>query len=88
MLTCASWVLPPHPNSHRLLHIHRNEPGMLGRINELFSRGEVNIDGQYLQTRGKVGYVVIDVAASDEQAGELKDRLAAIDGTLKTRLLY
>ncbi len=80
--------LPAHPNSHRLLHIHRNEPGMLGRVNELFSASEVNIDAQYLQTRGRVGYVVIDIAASDEQARALKDQLAAIDGTLKIRLLY
>jgi D-3-phosphoglycerate dehydrogenase len=42
--------LPEHPNSQRLLHIHRNVPGMLSRINEIFSRENVNIDGQFLQT--------------------------------------
>lgn len=80
--------LPEHPNSHRLLHIHENRPGMLSRINELFSKGDVNIEGQYLQTSGKLGYVVIDVAAADEQAETLKENLAAIPGTLRTRLLY
>ncbi len=80
--------LPEHPNSHRLLHIHENRPGMLSRINELFSAGAVNIEGQYLQTSGNIGYVVIDIAAADDQAELLKDKLAAISGTLRTRLLY
>lgn len=80
--------LPEHPNSHRLLHIHRNVPGMLSRVNEVFAGGEVNIEGQYLQTSGQVGYVVIDVTASEAQAQALKDGLAGISGTLRTRLLY
>lgn len=80
--------LPEHPRSRRLLHIHRNMPGMLTQINNLFSDQAVNIDAQFLQTAGQVGYVVIDVSASEEQAEALKDRLAAIPGTLKTRLLY
>ena len=80
--------LPTHPNSHRLLHIHRNEPGMLSQINTLFSGVQVNIDAQYLQTHGQLGYVVMDIDASDEQAHLLKEGLAAISGTLKTRLLY
>lgn len=80
--------LPEHPSSRRLLHIHRNVPGMLSRINEVFSSGEVNIDAQYLQTAGQVGYVVIDVNANEAQAQAFKDGLAAIPGTLRTRLLY
>ncbi len=80
--------LPEHPNSHRLLHIHENRPGMLSRINDLFSKGEVNIEGQYLQTSGNIGYVVIDIAAADHQAEGLREQLAAISGTLRTRLLY
>jgi D-3-phosphoglycerate dehydrogenase len=80
--------LPEHPHSRRLLHIHKNMPGMLSRINELFSKGDVNVDAQYLQTSGQVGYVVIDVAANGEQAETLKENLAAIPGTLRTRLLY
>lgn len=80
--------LPEHPNSYRLLHIHENRPGMLSRINDLFSKGEVNIEGQYLQTSGNIGYVVIDIAAADHQAEALREQLAAISGTLRTRLLY
>jgi D-3-phosphoglycerate dehydrogenase len=80
--------LPEHPNSRRLLHIHRNVPGTLSRINELFSAGNINIDAQFLQTDSEVGYVVIDVSAEERQADELKTRLAAIPGTLRSRVLY
>lgn len=80
--------LPGHSGSRRLLHIHENRPGMLMQINNLFSAAAVNIDAQYLQTSGQVGYVVIDVDASEDLAESLKDGLAAIPGTLKTRLLY
>ena len=80
--------LPEHPRSRRLLHIHRNVPGVLSRINELFSAGNINIDAQFLQTDPDVGYVVIDVSADEAQATALKDQLAAIQGTLRTRVLY
>lgn len=81
-------ALPGHPGSHRLLHIHRNMPGMLSRINELFSSANVNIDGQFLQTDAEVGYVVIDISADIAQASALKEALAAIPGTLRSRVLY
>lgn len=81
-------TLPEHPDSHRLLHIHRNMPGMLSRINEIFSRENINIDGQYLQTNSRIGYVVADVSTSEQQAASLRDSLANIPGTLRTRVLY
>ncbi len=81
-------TLPEHPNSRRLLHIHRNVPGMLSRVNELFSADNINIDAQFLQTDSEVGYVVIDVSADALQANILKDQLAAIPGTLRSRVLY
>ncbi len=81
-------TLPEHPHSRRLLHIHRNVPGMLSRINELFSSGNINIDAQFLQTDAEVGYVVIDVTADAVQATALKAQLAAIPGTLRSRVLY
>ena len=81
-------TLPEHPQSRRLLHIHRNVPGILSRINEVFSRENVNIDGQYLQTNAAIGYVVADVSSSEAQASALREALAAIPGTLRTRVLY
>ena len=61
---------------------------MLSRINDLFSRENVNIDGQFLQTDPVIGYVVIDVSTSEEQALRMKEHLAAVPGTLRTRVLY
>ncbi|AFC86741.1 phosphoglycerate dehydrogenase [Frateuria aurantia] len=80
--------LPEHADSRRLLHIHQNVPGVLSRINELFSAGNLNINAQFLQTRPALGYVVIDVAADEATTQELRDRLSAITGTLRTRVLY
>jgi D-3-phosphoglycerate dehydrogenase len=56
-------ALPGHNNAHRLLHVHKNVPGVLSKINNIFSENDINIVGQYLQTNEKVGYVVIDVDA-------------------------
>jgi D-3-phosphoglycerate dehydrogenase len=81
-------TLPEHAGSHRLLHIHRNVPGVLSKINEIFGERGINIDGQFLRTDPNVGYVVIDVSADDAQAAELRAALAAIPGTLRTRVLY
>ena len=81
-------TLPEHAGSHRLLHIHRNVPGVLSKINEIFGERGINIDGQFLRTDANVGYVVIDVSANDAQATELRAALAAIPGTLRTRVLY
>ena len=81
-------TLPEHAGSHRLLHIHRNVPGVLSRVNEIFGHRGINIDGQFLRTDANVGYVVIDVSADDAQATELRAALAAIPGTLRTRVLY
>ncbi|PWN54907.1 phosphoglycerate dehydrogenase [Abyssibacter profundi] len=80
--------LPEHAGSRRLLHIHENRPGMLSAVNEVFSGSRVNIDAQFLQTRGSIGYVVIDIDADAQGANAMRQQLAALPGTLKTRLLY
>ena len=81
-------TLPGHAGSQRLLHIHRNVPGVLSQINEVFSRHRLNIDGQFLRTDAQLGYVVIDIAASEQQANAIREELVAIEGTLRTRVLY
>lgn len=78
-------ALPAHPGCSRLLHIHRNVPGVMAAINKVFSDNNINISAQYLQTSEKVGYVVIDV---EQQHGEFAlDRLRKVEGTIRTRLL-
>ncbi len=81
--------LPEHPGKHRLLHIHRNQPGVLSRINSVFSRYDVNIAGQYLQTDPHIGYVVIDVETQKPSAtNKLKADLDGVAGTIRSRVLY
>ncbi len=80
--------LPGHPDSRRILHIHRNVPGVMSQINDVISRSHVNIDAQFLQTNTQVGYVVIDVTADAEQAARIKDDMLQIPGTLRARVLH
>lgn len=79
-------ALPEHDDCHRLLHIHRNIPGMMTAINNVFSEHGVNIAAQYLQTNEHVGYVVIDVNAEHSEIALQK--LSALDGTLRCRVLF
>ena len=82
-------ALPGHAGNHRLLHTHRNQPGVLSRINDVFSRHQVNIAAQYLQTSPRIGYVVIDVdATGGADTRALKRELDQVEGTIRTRLLY
>ncbi len=77
--------LPPHTNTSRLLHIHKNMPGILTKINLIFAEYEINIAAQYLQTNENIGYVVIDVDSDDAQIA--LEKLKEIQGTIRARLL-
>jgi D-3-phosphoglycerate dehydrogenase len=78
--------LPPQEGAHRILHIHRNVPGVLSEINTRLSKNHINILGQYLKTNDEIGYVVLDIDTklSSDAAKLLKD----VKETLKVRLLY
>ncbi|SFM92371.1 phosphoglycerate dehydrogenase [Marinobacter pelagius] len=79
-------ALPSHPNQHRLLHIHENVPGVMSEINQVFSENEINVCGQYLQTKEDIGYVVIDV---DKAYSELAlEKLRQVKGTIRCRVLF
>ncbi len=79
-------ALPAHPGKHRLLHIHRNVPGVLSQINKVFSDNRINIASQYLQTNEAIGYVVIDIDAASSDVALSK--LAQVPETLRTRVLF
>ena len=87
-------ALPGHPGQHRLLHIHHNSPGILSAINQVLSTANVNVAGQYLQTLGEVGYVVIDVDGNlgdvdgNVESQSIRAALDAVQGTIRTRVLY
>lgn len=78
-------TLPSPAGRCRLLHIHRNVPGVLAQVNERISEAGVNIAAQYLRTNDEVGYVVVDVETSANKVA--LDKLAAIEGTIRCRVL-
>ena len=79
-------ALPTHAKVHRLLHIHKNVPGVLSKINQIFSDNNINICGQYLQTNSKIGYVVIDV---DKEYSDLAlQKIREVEGTIRARVLF
>jgi D-3-phosphoglycerate dehydrogenase len=81
--------LPEHQGKHRILHIHKNQPGMLSRINAVFSEEKINVAAQYLQTNPSIGYVVIDIETPEpEESTNLRRKLDEIPGTIRTRILY
>ncbi|MCT4697602.1 phosphoglycerate dehydrogenase [Tenacibaculum haliotis] len=78
--------LPRQNNAHRFLHIHKNVPGVMAKINKELANYELNITGQYLSTDAKVGYVITDV---DKKYNEdVITELRKIEGTIKFRVLY
>ena len=79
-------ALPAHAGKHRLLHIHRNVPGVLSQVNKVFSDNQINICAQFLQTNEAVGYVVIDIDA--EHSDTALAKLAQVAGTIRSRVLF
>ena len=78
--------LPTQAKTQRILHIHKNVPGVLGEINSALSSNQVNILGQYLKTNDEIGYVVLDL--DQEISPEAFKRLKAVKGTIKARIIY
>lgn len=72
--------------THRLLHIHKNVPGVLSQINAAFAKAGINIAAQSMLTRGDVGYLVMDV--DDHDSEKALERLKAVPETIKVRVLF
>jgi D-3-phosphoglycerate dehydrogenase len=81
-----SLSLPPQEGTHRILHIHRNVPGVLSEINTTLSNNRINILGQYLKTNDDIGYVVLDV--DKKLSTRATQLLKEVRDTIKVRLLY
>jgi len=71
----------------RFLHVHRNVPGVLGRINGVFSDRRLNVAAQFLQTEGDIGYVMIDAERRRGEQDDVLAALCAIDGTIRVRVM-
>ncbi|MGM8872512.1 phosphoglycerate dehydrogenase [Psychrobacter sp. 2Y5] len=78
--------IPFKEGSHRLLHIHKNVPGVLSQINRLFAEANINILAQSLMTEGDVGYLVMDVDYNDSNAA--LDQLKDVEETIRVRILF
>jgi D-3-phosphoglycerate dehydrogenase len=80
--------LPARPSGTRFMHVHRNTPGVLVHVVDVFSRRGLNIGAQYLQTDGDMGYVVVDIDGGADEAQEILSDLRAVEGTIRARFLY
>jgi D-3-phosphoglycerate dehydrogenase / 2-oxoglutarate reductase len=78
--------LPGFRDAHRVVHVHRNVPGILARINRTMADRDINIVGQYLKTNERIGYVITDIGRDYEP--EVVHELRAIPDTIRVRVLY
>jgi D-3-phosphoglycerate dehydrogenase len=78
-------TLPSRPDGHRIAHLHHNVPGVLAAINGLLAEHKVNIEGQFLGTRGELGYVLTDIAV--DYPADVLHALRDMDETVRVRLL-
>ena len=78
--------LPVQGGTHRILHIHKNMPGIMSEINRILSDLDINILGQYLKTNEKIGYVVLDIDKHNSEA--VLSKMRQVKYTIKTRILY
>lgn len=79
-------TLPNLTRAHRLLHIHKNVPGVMAQINSIYAENNINIFSQFLMTRGDIGYAVTDIDAVYDK--QMLKQLKQIDNTIKFRILY
>ncbi len=80
--------LPSTDNSsHRILHIHANIPGIMNELNKIIAEKNINVEGQYLRTQENIGYVVIDIQSSDDEAKNLVEAFKEVKATIRARYL-
>jgi D-3-phosphoglycerate dehydrogenase / 2-oxoglutarate reductase len=85
-LTVPDLYLPVQQGTHRILHIHKNQPGVMSEMNKIFSDLSVNILGQYLKTNPQIGYAVMDI--DNKTSPEVLDALRQVKHTIRVRSLY
>jgi D-3-phosphoglycerate dehydrogenase len=78
--------VPQQNHTHRLLHLHKNVPGIMARINSILAEHNINIEGQYLKTNEQIGYVITDV--NKKYDVQVLDILKKIPDTIRFRVLY
>lgn len=84
---------PAGPRRGRLLHFHKNVPGVLKKINGIMAEAGANVVGQYLKTNEEIGYVVLEIDPGSEPGGDEKlrsiaERLKGVEETIRVRALF
>jgi D-3-phosphoglycerate dehydrogenase / 2-oxoglutarate reductase len=69
----------------RVLHVHRNVPGVVRAINDILADAGLNVAGQVLDTHGEVGYVAVDVEG--DPPPDLLERVRAVPATVRARVV-
>jgi D-3-phosphoglycerate dehydrogenase len=78
-------ALPAVPGTHRLVHLHKNVPGVLATINRVLAEHGVNVEGQLLRTRDELGYVITDIGTT--YSDEVLEELRGMDVTVRLRTI-
>lgn len=78
--------LPQIDNEHRIVHIHHNVPGIMGKLNNIFASHKINIANQFLKTRDQLGYVITDI--EKEYENQIITDIQSVEGTIRVRILY
>lgn len=78
-------ALPQPPSTHRLVHLHRNTPGVLAQVNGILAEHGVNVEGQLLATKGDLGYVLTDIGI--DYSDEVLAKLRSMTQTVRLRVL-
>jgi D-3-phosphoglycerate dehydrogenase len=78
--------LPQAEGAHRILNAHRNVPGVLRDINRIVSERNANIRAQVLSTDPAIGYLIMDL--DQDVSNDVKSAIAALETSIKTRILY
>tara|TARA_Y100000031_G_C8115909_1_gene335850 strand:- start:8 stop:880 length:873 start_codon:yes stop_codon:yes gene_type:complete len=78
--------MPAVENAHRLIHIHKNVPGILSKINTILAEHNINIISQFQKGDNSVAYVI--TAINKDYDKDVVEALKNIEETIKIRVLY
>lgn len=79
--------LPKGTDATRFIQVHHNAPGAMRTLNDLFTRHDLNIFAQYMQSYQDIGYVVLDVDSPVERPEQILEEIRALPNTIRARLL-
>ena len=76
-----------HANHHRIIHFHRNVPGVLSKLHTMIADLGINIAAEHLQSNPEHSYLILDISPSSRET-DLKDKLMALDETIRVRIIW